>query len=224
MNPTSDHKLRQLARHIGLRPDQHVLDIGSGRCGPALLFAREFGCRVTAVEPYEPFMDDAKRLVDEAGLSDRFEFALAKGADFVIEPERYDVAMCLGATWAWGSLDGTLDALVAAVCQDGHVAAGEGFRRPEQAEAGHEHNWTLSQIIERFQRRGLAVISLIRSSDDDWDEYSSVRVANLLDWIRDNPTHEDVDEVRRWRREHAVELATRDMGWAIVSGRKTGFA
>ena len=221
MNPVSDDKVRMLGHYLELQRDQRILDIGSGRCGPSLLYAREFGCRVTAVEFYEPFMEDAKRLVDEAGMTDRFEFVTCKAADFPIEPERYDAAMCLGATFAYDGLDGTLDALTPATRDEGHVVAGEPYRRANDPEAKDAHNWTLPQIVERFEQRGLAVTSLIRSSVDDWDEYNSVRVRNLLDWVRDNPDHEDVDDVRRWRVEHSYGLAIPGRGWAIVAGRKT---
>ena len=42
-------KYRALARRIGLRPGQHVLEIGCGWGGFAELAAREFGARVTGI-------------------------------------------------------------------------------------------------------------------------------------------------------------------------------
>ena len=38
------------AEHLALRPDSHVLDIGSGIGGPARYFAKRYGCRVTGVD------------------------------------------------------------------------------------------------------------------------------------------------------------------------------
>jgi cyclopropane fatty-acyl-phospholipid synthase-like methyltransferase len=222
MNPTSWDKMRSLARFIDLGAGHHVLDIGAGRCGPALLFAEEFGCRVTAVEPYGDFLDEARERVGEAGLTDRFEFVQTSGADFAIEPGRYDVAMCLGATWAWGGLEGTLDALAAAVRPDGHVVAGEPFRHAASDPIeDHAHNFLLPEVVECFEQRGLAVTTLIRSSTDDWDDYTSVRAKNLLDWLAGNPGHDELDTVKQWRRDETRRLAQPYIGWAMVAGRRT---
>jgi precorrin-6B methylase 2 len=218
MNPVSDEKLGLLADHIRLSEGQRVLDIGAGRCGPTITYARERGCTVTAVEPYADFLDDGRAFVDDAGLTDRFTFVEAKATDAQFEPDSFDVAMCLGATFAYGGLDGTLEALTPLVVRGGHVVCGEPFR--DVAGGTGPHDLTLREIIDRFEERGLAVISVIRSSDDDWNEYNSVRVRNLLDWVEQHPDHPDVEEVTRWRYDHAVDIATRDMGWAIVSGRK----
>ena len=49
-NPTSAEKLLLLGRRLGLGPDSRVLDIASGRGGPALLLAREFGCTWHGIE------------------------------------------------------------------------------------------------------------------------------------------------------------------------------
>lgn len=220
MNPVSDAKLRRLAEYVRLKAGQRVLDIGAGRCGPTLMYAREHGCSVTAVEPYAAFLDDGRELVKDAGLTDRFSFVESTAADFSIAPGSYDVALCLGASFAYGGLDGTLDALVPAVVTGGHVAIGESFVEPDGPSREPPYNLELPELIKRFEGHDLAVIGVIRSSHDDWNEYNSVRVRNLLDWVRDNPDHQDVDQVRTWRYEHAIEIATRDMGWAIVVGRK----
>jgi len=104
LNPMHPDKFRTLGVRLRLQSGQRVLDVGAGRCGPARILAREFGCHITAVEPHDVFLNDARERVAAAGLGDRFEFVQSTGADFVIEPESYDAAMCIGASWAWGGL------------------------------------------------------------------------------------------------------------------------
>src|SRR5438309_3901941 len=84
LNPMHPDKFRTLGKRIRLQAGQHVLDVGAGRCGPARILAREFGCRITAVEPYGEFIDAARERVAAAGLSDQFEFVQSTGADFDI--------------------------------------------------------------------------------------------------------------------------------------------
>jgi precorrin-6B methylase 2 len=220
LNPMNPEKLRTLGRRIRLRPDHRILDVGAGRCGPALVLAREFGCSVTAVEPYADFLEAARERVARAGLTDRFELVLSTGADFGIEPERYDAAMCIGATWAWGGLDGTLKALAPGVRSGGHVVAGEVYFVPGQTSSDANPEATLSDVLEAFESNGLSVITLIRSTTDDWDTYHSIQATSLLDWLETNPEHVDADNVRRWRREAVERCSSRPFGWALVAGRK----
>ena len=55
-NPTSPEKIRELGERLGLNPDSHVLDIASGKGGPALILAEAFGCRLTCVERAPEFV------------------------------------------------------------------------------------------------------------------------------------------------------------------------
>ena len=42
-NPTSAAKIRLLGERLGLQPGSDVLDIASGRCGPAIVLTQTFG-------------------------------------------------------------------------------------------------------------------------------------------------------------------------------------
>lgn len=211
LNPVHPDKIRTLGKRIRLQPDQHVLDIGAGRCGPARILARDFGVRVTAVEPYEPFLNDARERVAAAGLSDRFDFVQSAGADFAIEPERYDAAMCIGASWAFGGHEGTLRALAPGVKRGGHVVTGEGWAVP--GESSFEGQ-TLQWVLDVFEAAGLPVVSLIRPSVDDYDTYYSVQATSLLDWEGAD------DEVDGWRRDAVNRFAQPNFGWGLIAGRK----
>src|SRR5512142_1643631 len=82
MNPTSAEKILLLGERLGLGPESHVLDVASGRGGPALLLAETFGCRLTCVERSPEFVAAARERVAAAGLEDRVELVLADAATF----------------------------------------------------------------------------------------------------------------------------------------------
>ena len=128
-NPTSEEKIALLGRRLGLGPGSRVLDIASGRGGPALLLAREFGCTVHGVEIAPEFHDVAVERAAAAGLSELLSFELGDAAGATFEPESYDAALCLGASFVFGSLADTVDALAPAVRPAGYVVVGEPFWR-----------------------------------------------------------------------------------------------
>jgi SAM-dependent methyltransferase len=224
-NPTSEEKIRLLGARLGLGPSSHVLDIASGRGGPAIVLAREFGCRLTCVERAPEFLAEAREGIEEAGLEDRIELVEADAATF--ELGSYDAALCLGATFVYGGLVPTLERLRAAAPL---LGVGEPYWRswplpPEPELDGSslrtdEDEWLpLPETIERAESAGVRVLSLIASSEDDWDRYESLHWQTLDRWLAANGNHPQAEEFRargaadrnrylRWER--AV------MGWAIL--------
>ena len=45
-NPTSAEKIRLMGEWLRLGPDTRVLDVACGKCGPALVLAAAFGCKI----------------------------------------------------------------------------------------------------------------------------------------------------------------------------------
>lgn len=221
-NPTSPEKIRLLGERLGLGRDSHVLDIASGRGGPALILAAAFGCRLTCVERSPEFVAAASERVAAAGLEDRIELVEADAADF--ELGRYDAALCLGATFVYGGLVPTLEHLSAAAPQ---VAVGEPYWRalPADAESyradpheGEEEWLPLAATVELAESTGVRVVSLIASSEDDWDRHASLRWQTLDRWLEENPDHPQVEEFRKRGASYRDRYLRREratLGWAI---------
>jgi SAM-dependent methyltransferase len=218
-NPTSADKIRLLGERLGLAPGSHVVDIASGKGGPALLLARAFGCRLTCVERAPEFVAVARERVAAAGLDELIEVVEADAADF--ELGRYDAALCLGATFAYGGLVPTLERLSAVAPL---VAVGEPYWRtwpppPESRRPSNGEEWfPLEKTVELAESTGVRVVSLIASSEDDWDRYESLHWQALDSWLAANPEHAEADEFRARgaeRRESYLRWERPALGWAI---------
>jgi cyclopropane-fatty-acyl-phospholipid synthase len=70
------NKYRRLAEAIRLKPDEHVLEIGSGWGGFAEFAAKECGAKVTGLTISQAQLDYARKRAFEAGIADRVEFRL----------------------------------------------------------------------------------------------------------------------------------------------------
>jgi SAM-dependent methyltransferase len=220
-NPISAEKIRLLGAQIGLAPGQRVLDIACGRGGPAILLASTFGCEIVGVEKANVFAEAARERAAAAGLGRLISIHEGDAADFAIEPEAWDAALCLGATWIWGGLEGTVATLVQGVRRGGHVAAGEVYRRGPAA--ADDEFVSLAETVRRFERTGPPVTALITASTDDWDAYESLHWASLEEWLAANGDDPEAAEIRaehersKW---HYLEQGRETMGWAILAGRK----
>lgn len=80
-------KYRALAQQIGLRPGQHVLEIGSGWGGFAEVAARDFGARVTGLTISDAQHAFASQRIARAGLAEQVSIKLQ---DYRDETGRYD--------------------------------------------------------------------------------------------------------------------------------------
>jgi len=226
-NPTSAGKIRLLGERLGLGPHSRVLDMAAGRGGPALLLAREFGCRITSVERAPEFAQAAARRVEAAGLGSLVEVIEADARDFEPEPEAYDAALCLGATFVWNGIAGTVAALAPAVRPRGLVVLGEPYWRtwplPDDYDPPEGEDFvTLPETVEQIEATGLEVISLIASSEDDWDRYESLKWQTLDEWLAANPADPRAEEFRalgRRNRERHLRWRRELLGWAIFVGR-----
>ena len=220
-NPTSPEKIRLMGEWLRLSAEIRVVDVASGKCGPALVLASSFGCRITCVERAPEFVAAARERVSAAGLDELIEVVESDGREFPLEPEAWDAALCLGATFVWDDLEGTMSALVPAVRPGGHVVVGEPYwRRSPPVGMDTMGYVSLSETASRVERHGVTLIGLISSSVDDWDRYESLHWRAVEDWLAEN----DDDGIRRANEEHKRNyLARRDaFGWAMFLARKPG--
>ena len=224
-NPLSPEKIRELGRRLRLDPATQVLDLACGKCGPATILAGEFGSRITAVERATEFVADARERIGAAGLADRIELIEADAAEFDVGEERYDVVMCLGASFIWDGLEPELAVLRPAVRGRGAVVVGEPYwnRWPLPDGVDDGGYVPLADTISRFTAAGLPVETLIASSLDDWDRYESLHWRALQDWLDANPDDKDAPRIRELHernRDDYLAWARELLGWAVFVGRK----
>ena len=70
------YKLDRICRKLQLRPDDHIIEIGTGWGGFALHAAQHYGCRVTTTTLSREQYDHARARIEAAGLSDRITVLL----------------------------------------------------------------------------------------------------------------------------------------------------
>ena len=221
-NPTSEEKLRLLGQRLRLRSGSRVLDIASGRGGPATLLAKEFGCTVEGIEIAPEFHAVAVERAANAAVGDRVTFELADAAKAPIAGAGYDVALCLGASFVWDGLAGTLDALEPTVRSGGYVVVGEPYWRklplPEDYDDQFGPLTSLEGTVTIMESGGLRVVTVIDSSEDDWDRYETLHWRACEEWLAEHSADPDAADIRarheRYKRTY-LRHGREYLGWAI---------
>ena len=223
-NPTSPAKIRLLGEYLRLTPQTSVLDVACGKAGPALILAAEHGCRIRGIELRSGFADAARERIAAAGLERLIEVETADASAATFEPAAYDVALCLGASFVWGTIADAAAVLAPAVRQGGSVAIGEPFWRRWPLPAGVDpmEYVGLEATVDRFAAAGLGTTGVIAASRDDWDRYESLHWRAAEEWLAEHPDDPHAAEVRAGHeaaRRAYLEIHRPLLGWAIFVGR-----
>jgi SAM-dependent methyltransferase len=224
-NPTSAKKIALLGTYLRLGPETRVIDLACGKAGPATLLASTFGCRILGIERSPEFVEAARERVLAAGVGDLVEIVEADAHAITLEPEAWDAALCLGASFVWDDLPGTLAALTPAVRPGGHVVVGEPYWRQWPLPRGTDDLGfvALRDTVARLESAGLSLTAMIASSEDDWDRYESLHWRALEEWLAANPRDPDAPEIRdrhERARDDYLRFERELLGWAIFVGLK----
>ncbi|NNE05795.1 MAG: class I SAM-dependent methyltransferase [Xanthomonadales bacterium] len=76
LNQAQLHRLRVICDKLDLKPDDHLVEIGTGWGSLAIHAASQYGCRVTTTTLSQAQHDWAEKRVREAGLEDRITLLL----------------------------------------------------------------------------------------------------------------------------------------------------
>jgi cyclopropane fatty-acyl-phospholipid synthase-like methyltransferase len=225
MNPLSEAKFDEIVEMLRLPAGARVLDIACGKAPLLLRIANRWDCSGVGVEISPPFIEDARRNVEAAGLSDRIELSHTGGAQYEADPESFDLACCIGASWIWEGHEGTLRALASWVRPGGLVLVGQPYWRVEPSESylatsEFERDSLVShaETAEVGAAVGLTHLHSIVSSEDDWDRYEGLQWNAALRYAHEHPDDPDSEELRERNqkyRESYLRGGRDELGWAL---------
>lgn len=150
MGPCSVWLTEALTADLAMQPDSHVVDLGCGKAMSSIYLAREFGVRVTAVDPWIPAHENEDRIA-AAGLSDVVDAVHADARGYVPPEGGVDALVSVDAFHYFAQELGGLDALVDPVKPGGRVAVVvPGLRDDEWpthlADHWQESFWTFKSV------------------------------------------------------------------------------
>jgi SAM-dependent methyltransferase len=225
MNPMSEAKFDEIIELLALPAGARVLDIACGKAPLLIALARRYECSGVGVDISPPFIEDARRNVEAAGLSDRIELVHAGGAQYEAAPESFDLACCIGASWIWEGHSQTLGALAKLVRPGGAILVGQPYWRkppsPEHLQAEELQADSCTTHIDTANagdEHGLVNLYSLVSSEDDWDRYQALQWNAAERYAHEHPDDPDNGELlerMRGHRESYLRWGRDEMGWAL---------
>ena len=225
-NPSSLEKYQELTDLLLLPPDAGVLELAMGKGEFIIRLAEQRGINGVGVDISPYCVRDARAKLAERAPDANVTFLEMDGADYQPdEPESFDLAVCMGASWIFHGHEGTLAALETMTKPGGRIVVGEPYWRQEpdpdylkRAELERHQFGTHYANVMTGQHLGLTLLYTIVSTLDEWDRYEGLQWYAAEDYALAHPSDPDVPELlERVRHEkHDYLRWGRDsLGWAL---------
>ena len=150
-------------------------------------------------------------------------------ADYETDDE-YDLTCCMGASWIYGGIKGTLEALKALTRPGGYIIAGEPYwlkePDPEYLKAddiGRTEFHTHMENVLMGDEFGLTCSYTMCSDHEDWDHYETLHWLSAAEYVDLNPDDPDNPEIIKNSekfRETYLKWGRDTLGWCIYLFRK----
>ncbi len=231
MNPMSDIKIEELIRLINISPGSRVLDVGCGKGEFLIRLAKKVSINAYGVDLSPYAINEAKERTTKTIPNAQIEYVESDGKKYLENvTEKFDLSVCMGASWIFGNHKGTLEALISITRKNGVIIVGEPYwiKEPSQwyldiSEVKIDDFASFSKNVEIGEELGLRPIYTLDSNLDDWDRYEMLQSLSTDDYVMNN--HEDPDneellsKVSKYRTAYSRE--GRDViGWALYVFRK----
>ena len=226
----SESKIQRLIDLLEL-DDKRVLDIACGKGELLVRLAEQYEIQGTGVD-ISPFaIEDCTKKKQVRVPHADLEFLVMDGADFKPpEPEYFDLASCMGASWVYGGHEKTLKNLMNMTKPGGLILVGEPYwlkePDPEYLKAEdmtRETFGTYHENIKTGEKLGLICLYTFSSDHDDWDNYETLQWFTVNEYIRRNPDDPDNPELLKKLnqfKEIYLRWGRDTMGWTIMLFRK----
>jgi SAM-dependent methyltransferase len=213
-SPISPARVDRLIKEMSFDAGQRVLDVGCGTGELLIRVAETHGARGLGVDRDEEKIAEAKAAASRRLPADTVEFRAQDAAELDSRDRRYDRALCLGSTHAFGLGEGAYEHAIARlkrlVVPGGLMLVGEPYWKrpptPEYLSLLGEPVGIYRDHVENVlfaERKGLVPLYAAVSSDDEWDDFEwAHRRRHEEDAARGPKTAQAQNKLaqsRRWR-------------------------
>lgn len=150
LGPSAEQVVAVL-KSVGVEPDSTVIDLACGKGAVAVALAEQMGVLVEGIDAFEPFLQAARSLASERGVSNRCCFEQGDIRNLLGQEKQYDVALLLSVGPVLGDYEKTVAGLRRLVRSGGYIVIEDGFQEDgvadlPQAEGYAGHSETLRQL------------------------------------------------------------------------------
>lgn len=207
LGPLSEASIEELFDRVTLTPAAgarpSVLDVGCGKGEVLVRALTRFDAAGVGIDPNAAYLEQAQARADSAGVALRLELRCGTFDAASIAPASFDLAICTGATHAFGDFDAALAGLAALVKPGGFALAGHGYWQREPAPdylaafgGSADEMAALEPTLGAAAAHGWTLIAHHASTRAEWDNYERGYASTMRNWIASHPNDPDTPAFR----------------------------
>ncbi len=204
LSPTSPEKIIEIGRLLDLSSDSTVIDFGCAYGEVLRLLALNFGVRGVGIDVHEFLCKEGIRINKEKGVDHLITMVSGDASKYEVPDEKFDVAICLSASFAFGGFRGTISRLKDYIKPLGSIVVAEPYYLDTDIPSELiEYEGNLSteyELLQMIYQENLELVYIFHSSEDDWDRYVSSGWHAFYQWVRHNP--EDPEAIEAIKGSH----------------------
>ena len=116
---------KDLVQLCHINEESYILDVGCGVGITACYLAKEYGCRVLAIDISERMIDRAKERAKRKGAEDKIEFRLGDAQNLPFNDDLFDVVISESVTAFVADKQGAVNEYVRVTKPDGYIGLNE---------------------------------------------------------------------------------------------------
>lgn len=192
LNPISPTALIKAAKLAGIGPTSLILDLGSGKAYPSLLWAGSFGSRIEGFDIDKSFVEYANKHAELLNLSHIAHYTCKDVTELVID-RKYDAvaSLGLGVARVYGDYGNALRIFRNLLRKGGVLIFAEPvwLVKPVPPEAmmalgeAEDNLHTEAEMRQLLEEYGYNVLGCLASSREDWELYVRPIYAALRGFI-----------------------------------------
>ncbi len=176
LSPIDRETWQVIGQTCKLNPASRVLELASGKGAFALYVAEKFGCRVDCYDREREFVKFSSQRARDLRLASRVKFNTSRVKEIEVEPNTYDLGVCLGALYIFR--DAGWRVLWNGVKGGGYLAISDLFCKRAAPPRGLMEVFfedeggalTLDEVRARYVERGLRIV---REEECSWRAWLS---------------------------------------------------
>ena len=209
-SPLNPARLDTVLELTQLTPGARVVDFGCGNAEVLIRLVERHQVAAEGVDAAPYVLEEARQRAAGRISPGALTLHEQEAREYAGEPESCDLALCIGATHAFGDLAQTLRYLAALVRPGGHLVVGEGFwrRAPDPAyltalKTDANSYGSHADNVALATSQGLRYLYSAVTSDDDWDHFEGLYCRAVERYVAGHPEDSDGEamlrRIRGWR-------------------------
>ena len=195
LNPVSPATLLLAGKLAQMNPNKTLLDLGSGKGYPSLLWASVFGVNINGVDFNKAFVDYADSRARLLNLTSKAEYLCQDLREFTTD-KKYDIVAALGCDVSiYGGRTQALNCFNSMLKSGGVIILTEPIwtrkpvspKIPKALNVAQESFITLQEMQRLLMQQGFKEVWHAISTKTDWEIYVRPIFVTMQDFIKNNP-------------------------------------